>query len=523
MSATTERVTYATLAAGQTEDFRRKYDEAVASVKASFGGKHAHRIDGQEVTSPEWFSDHSPADTRLLLGTLPIGTQEDVDRAVSAARRTFPEWSSRPWQERVAIIRRAADLIDVRGFELSALVSLEAGKNRLEAMGDVTETADLARYYCDQMEKNGGFDRPMQRLTPQEETRSVLKAYGVWAIISPFNFPFALAGGPVSGALVAGNTVVLKPSHETPLTALSLHNIFREAGVPAGALHIVFGTGPKTGEFLTAHPSVDGILFTGSKAVGMNIYHRFSQNYPKPCITEMGGKNPAIIMPSANLEDAAEGTMKSAFGLQGQKCSACSRIYVHRSVKDKFVELLLARTSAITIGDPSQHGVWLGPLIHERAYKDYARYAEMAWKDGKVLAGGKQLKEGDLGHGYFVAPTIVDGLPNDHFLFRNELFVPIVCVASIDSLDEGLRLANGTEYGLTAGFFSGEPSEVQQFLDRIEAGVVYVNRKAGATTGAWPGVQPFGGWKGSGSSGKASGGMYYVQQFMREQSRTIVH
>jgi 1-pyrroline-5-carboxylate dehydrogenase len=296
-----------------------------------------------------------------------------------------------------------------------------------------------------------------------------------------------------------------------------------EAGVPGSALHLVFGTGAETGEALTAHPGVDGILFTGSKAVGMNIYHRFSKDFPKPCITEMGGKNPAIVMPSADLDAASEGVMKSAFGLQGQKCSACSRIYVHRSVKDAFLAKLLERTKAIAIGDPSAHGVWLGPVIHERAYKDYQRYAEMAAKDGRVLAGATTLGEGDLAHGYFVAPTLVDGLSQDHYLFKNELFLPFACVAAFDTLDEALRLANDTEYGLTAGFFSKDEREVQSFLDRIEAGVVYVNRRAGATTGAWPGVQPFGGWKGSGSSGKASGGLYYVQQFMREQSRTIVH
>jgi 1-pyrroline-5-carboxylate dehydrogenase len=371
MSATTERVTYATLAAGQTEEFRRKYDEAVAAVRKSFGATHPHRIDGQEVMSERTFEDRSPVDRRVVLGTFPIGTKDDVDRAVKAARRGFQDWGQRPWQERVAIVRRAADLIEERGFELSALVSLEAGKNRLEAMGDVTETADLARYYCEQMEKNGGFERPMARFTPEEETRSVMKPYGVWAIISPFNFPFALAGGPISGALVAGNTVVLKPSHETPMTALALHKILIEAGVPAGALHLVFGTGPETGDALTAHPGVDGILFTGSKQVGMNIYHRFSKEFPKPCITEMGGKNPAIVMPTADLDAAAEGVMKSAFGLQGQKCSACSRIYVHESVKDAFVAKLVERTKAITVGDPSQHGVWLGPVIHERAYKEY--------------------------------------------------------------------------------------------------------------------------------------------------------
>jgi 1-pyrroline-5-carboxylate dehydrogenase len=228
-------------------------------------------------------------------------------------------------------------------------------------------------------------------------------------------------------------------------------------------------------------------------------------------------------MPSADLDAAAEGVMRSAFGLQGQKCSACSRVYLHRDVKQAFLDLLLDRTARLTVGDPTRHGVFLGPVIHERAYAAYLRHAEAARRDGRVLAGGKALREGDLAHGYFAAPTVVDGLSQDHPLFREELFVPLLCVAEVRSLDEALEWANRTEYGLTAGIFSGQPAEVDAFLDRIEAGVVYVNRRAGATTGAWPGVQPFGGWKGSGSSGKASGGLYYVQQFMREQSRTVVH
>jgi 1-pyrroline-5-carboxylate dehydrogenase len=267
---------------------------------------------------------------------------------------------------------------------------------------------------------------------------------------------------------------------------------------------------------------VDGLLFTGSKAIGMSLLRQFSRDYPKPCITEMGGKNPAIVMPSADLDAAAEGVMRSAFGLQGQKCSACSRVYVHEQVKDEFARRLLEKTSGLTIGDPSRDGVFLGPVIHERAYQSYERAAEAAHRDGKVLAGGRTLREGELAHGYFVAPTVVDDLPKQHALFREELFLPLVCLASVGSLEEALNWANNTEYGLTAGFFSEDPSEIDAFLEKIEAGVVYVNRRAGATTGAWPGVQPFGGWKGSGSSGKASGGLYYVQQFMREQSRTIV-
>jgi 1-pyrroline-5-carboxylate dehydrogenase len=344
----------------------------------------------------------------------------------------------------------------------------------------------------------------------------------VWAVISPFNFPAALAGGPAGGALVAGNTVVLKPSHETPLTAEALWQVFQEAGLPPAVLQIVHGPGT-TGEALARHPEVDGMLFTGSKEVGMSLIKGFAREFPRPCITEMGGKNPALVMPSADLDAAAEGVMRSAFGLQGQKCSACSRVYVHREVKRRFLDLLLEKTGTLSIGDPSRHGVTLGPVIHARAYDAFQRHAAAAHRDGRVLAGGRVLTEGDLAHGYFVAPTVVDGLPQHHPLFRDELFVPLVCVAEVGSFGQALEWANATEYGLTAGLFSREAAEVREFLDRIEAGVVYVNRRAGATTGAWPGVQPFGGWKGSGSSGKASGGLYYVQQFMREQSRTIVH
>ncbi len=522
MDASTERVTYATLAAGETDQFRQKYDDAVVRIRRTFGRRYGHQIDGEELLSDLEFEDLSPSDTRIVIGRVATGGSADIDRAVESARRGCRDWSRRPWQERVTILRRAADIIEARGFDLSALVSIEAGKSRMEAMGDVTETADLARYYCQQMADNDGFDIPMARLRSNEETRSVMRPYGVWAVISPFNFPAALVGGPVSAALVAGNAVVLKPSHETPLTALALYDAFRDAGVPTSALHVVLGAGAAVGEALANHPGVDGLLFTGSKAVGMSIYNRFSKAYPKPCITEMGGKNPTIVMDTADVDAAAEGVLRSAFGLQGQKCSACSRVYVHRAVKNAFLEALVERTNTITIGDPSSHGVFLGPVIHRRAHDQYQDYAGMARRDGDVRAGGRVLTEGELAHGFFVAPTVVDGLAHDHFLFKHELFVPLVCIATVDGLDEALTLANDSEYGLTAGFFSGNDKEIEAFAERIEAGVIYINRRAGATTGAWPGVQPFGGWKASGSSGKASGGPYYVQQFMREQSRTFV-
>jgi 1-pyrroline-5-carboxylate dehydrogenase len=309
---TPERVTYATLAAGQSEEFQRRWDIALDRLRPAIGGRHGHIVDGQESgreDEREALEDRSPIDRRGLLGRFPVGTAEDVDLAVRAARRGFAAWSARHWSERAGLLRRAAELIEERGFDLSALVGLEVGKNRLEAMGDVTETADLIRYYCEQMERHAGLDRPMARLSSHEETRSILRPYGVSAVISPFNFPAALAGGPVSAALLAGNTVVLKPSPEAPLTALALYAAFRDAGVPAEALQLVYGPGEPTGAALVDHPDVDGLLFTGSKQVGMGILRRFTREYPRPCITEMGGKNPAVIMPSADLDDAAGGIL----------------------------------------------------------------------------------------------------------------------------------------------------------------------------------------------------------------------
>jgi 1-pyrroline-5-carboxylate dehydrogenase len=236
----------------------------------------------------------------------------------------------------------------------------------------------------------------------------------------------------------------------------------------------------------------------------------------------MGGKNPAIVSAKADLDLAAEGVLRSAFGFSGQKCSACSRVYVERSVANEFTGKLADRAARLRVGDPLEREAYLGPVIDAEAvdrFKEAVKEAKKA--GGRVLAGGEVLKD-EVPKGNYVAPTVVTDLPAESRLFKDELFVPFVAVAPVDSLDEALKLANDTEYGLTAGFYSQDPAEVEEFLDRIEAGVVYVNRKAGATTGAWPGVQPFGGWKGSGSSGKAGGGLYYVQQFMREQSQTVI-
>ncbi|MGH7600480.1 MAG: aldehyde dehydrogenase family protein, partial [bacterium] len=514
--------TYSTLGAN-LDVFHRQYDKAVAEVRKNLGKTFPHLINNRPIRGRgDIFTSTNPADTREVLANFRQATEEEMDAAVEAARKAFPAWSNMNYPQRVKIMRKAAALIRKHKFELAAIMSLEAGKNRFEAMGDAEESADLVDYYCQQIMDAKGFSMPLGKLSPNEDTRSVLRPYGAWAVIAPFNFPLALSTGMTAGALVAGNTVVFKPSKDTPWIGYRLAEIYLEAGLPPGAVNFIAGD-RRIGEELTKHPKLEGIVFTGSKQVGMHIFHDFSQNMVRPTIIEMGGKNPAIVMPSADLEAAAEGVMRSAFGLQGQKCSACSRVYVHQKVKAKFMKLLLEKTAKITIGDPSQRDIYLGPVINQIAYEKYGATVSEARKDnGMILTGGEQRKDDGFANGYFVEPTIVDGLPHYHRFFYEEFFLPVLAVATVDSLEQAVKLSNKAEYGLTAGIFTKNKKELDYFFDRIEAGVTYANRRTGATTGAWPGVNSFCGWKGSGSTGKGGCGPYYVQQFMREQSRTVI-
>ena len=518
------KITYATMGAEQMEDLHRELDAAIERVKPTLGRSYPLMIGGREVKASAEFDERSPIDTRILLGRFQQGSREHVKNAVAAAKEVFPAWCLRPWRDRVALLKKVADLIRARRWELSALMGYETGKNRLECVGDVEESADLIEYYCTQIEEHDGFGVKLGTLGPDEENSSVLRPYGVWAVISPFNFPLALAAGPSGGALVAGNTVVFKPASATPLLGFKLCEMMMEAGVPAGVFNFVTGGGGTAGQALIDNPDVDGIVFTGSKDVGMHLIRdNAARQVPRPLVIEMGGKNPALIMRSADLDKASDGVMRSAFGAQGQKCSACSRVYVQNEVREEFLRLLVEKTRQIKIGNPLDRGVYMGPVINEDAVKTYERAVAQAKKDGgRILTGGRRLVDGDFAYGYFVEPTIIDGLPAGHPLFSEELFVPITVIGDVLTLEEAIDLANHTEYGLTAGIFSDDEGEIEQFFNRIEAGVTYANRRAAATTGAWPGINSFGGWKASGTTGRGTGGPYYVQQFMREQSRVRI-
>lgn len=421
----------------------------------------------------------------------------------------------------MAILRRAARLVRDRKYELGALMSLEVGKSRLEAMGDAEESADLIDYYCQQVEDASGFVRAMARVTPVERNTDVLRPYGVFACIAPFNFPLALSAGMSSAALVAGNAVVYKPAEDTPWTGLALWEVYRDAGVPPAVFHYLPGRGSEMGDALWQNEGVDGIVFTGSKSVGLRIHEGISRRWIKPCLLELGGKNAALVMDTADLDAAAEGVMRSAFSLQNQKCSATSRVYVHQAVAGEFLDRLLARTREIRTGNPAERDVFFGPVINEKAVARYEGAVARAGQEGEILVGGGRLRGTPFDHGHFVAPTIAR-LPLASSLFFEELFVPVLAVGTVSGLDEALLETNKAEYGLTAGIFSRRPDEVERFFDEVEAGVCYANKRTGATTGAWPGAQPFCGWKGSGSTGKGGCGPYYVAQFLREQSRTVI-
>ena len=520
----TFKLTYSTMF-DPPEEMHARFEAALAEVRAALGTTHAMHVGGRDVSSPQAYEKRSPVDRRVVLGRFPLGEPGDVDRAVAAAKSAFAGWRATPPAERVRLAKRVSAILEERVYGIGAALALEVGKNRMEALGETQETADFFSGYAAEYERNGFYDHvlPDDPLPGwRSHNRSVLKPYGVWAVITPFNVPLALAGGPVAAALVTGNTVVLKGATDTPWAGRLLADCIRDAGFPAGVFNYVTGRGSVVGEALTSHPDLAGLTFTGSYDVGMGLYRKMAAGpHPRPCITEMGGKNACVVTARGDLERAATGIVRSAFGLTGQKCSALSRLYVEEAVAEALLAKVTEKAKAIRVGDPCLRENWMGPVVNEAAADAYMGYCDrLRQGGGRTLVGGRRLTDGDLAHGHFVAPTVAEA-PPDHPLFREELFQPILMVARVADVRDGVARSNDSALGLTAGCY-GNDEEVRYFLDHIEAGVTYVNRPQGATTGAWPGYQPFGGWKGSGSTGKAIGSFYYLPLYLREQSQTVV-
>lgn len=512
-------VTYASSDSPALEALHEAFEAALARVRTRLGGDEPMRTGGEPVATGRWIEDRSPIDPTVVVARVPDGGPGEVDRAVAAARDGFRTWRRTPWAERLGVLRRAAGLLDRDAAELAAWLALEVGKSRMEAFGEASELPTLIRYYCDQVEAASGFERA-PRAVDGETARMLLRPHGVWAIVSPFNFPLAAGAGMAAGALAAGNAVVMKPASDAPLLTLRFVQLLEEAGLPAGVASAVTGRAEVAGVALVGHSGIDGVAFTGSVPAGQAITAMLATSaIRRPFIGEMGGKNAVLVGASADLDEAVDGIVKSAFGFSGQKCSATSRVYAVAPVADELVERLVERTRSLVVGDPTERATFVGPVINGRAAERYEMTVRDARRHGRVEVGGRRS---DRIPGFLLEPTVVTGLPLEHRLLREELFLPLLPVASVRDMASAIEQANATPFGLCGGLFSRDEEEIGRFFDEVEAGVLYVNRRAGATSGAWPGVQPFTGWKASGSSGKGALGPWYVQQFMREQAQTRV-
>lgn len=523
MTTQASKITYVTLFAD--ESIHPKYEAAIKKFSKSLGKHYKMHIGEESLDSKDGeFAVRSPIDTSIVVGYFPLGNRKHAKEAVAAAHDAFPAWSSTSWRHRVRALQKTAEVMDERKFEIASAITYEVGKVRTEALAEVWEAIDAIRTFVRSMEENDGYIRKMGPGGPGEDCRMVMKPYGVWPVVSPFNFPFMLANGMASGALITGNTVVMKPTSAAPLTGLMLYQAYRDGGVPAGAINFVTGPGANYEKEFTHNRRVGGIAFTGSLDIGMRLYHEFESSQPciKPVVMELGSKNPAIITEKADLKKAVEGVVRAAYGYGGQKCSAASRVYVQRSLKKQFLAALKERVKQVNVGDPRTKDAFMGPLINQAAVGTFQDAVKAAAKKGTILVGGKVLRKDLYKKGFYVQPTVAVDLPSKHRLFKEELFVPFLVVDEFRTLDEALRKANDTDYGLTAGIFSEDEGEVKKFLNEIQFGVVYANRRGGATTGAWPGAQTFVGWNASGATGKGVGGPNYLLSYLREQSQTVV-
>ncbi|MGB9734121.1 MAG: aldehyde dehydrogenase family protein [Conexivisphaera sp.] len=517
------KVTYTSSSLDKESNAR--YEEALSSVERELLGKgYPMKIGGRDILALE-YEVRSPVDMDIVVGRFQRGGRDEAIAALNSAVRAFDDWSRRDWRERAEVMRRVAEAVERRKFLIAAMMAYEVGKNRVEAVAEVNEALEAIRYYASLVEKEEGYVRRMAPGSPGEETWSVARPRGPWFVISPFNFPAMLGSGMVQGALITGNTVVWKPSEEASLTAHLMYDAYVEGGVPTGAINLLTGPGELYEDVIVGDRRVAGIAFTGSKDVGHHLYREFvaRQPYPKPVVLETGSKNPTVVTAKADLTKAVEGVARAAFGYGGQKCSATSRLYVQEEVKDEFMEALASYTRSLTVGDPRKDGVFMGPLINARAYTNFARNVQEGMAaGGRLVTGGRQLRDGWMSRGFYVEPTIMDGVPEGHYLFRDELFMPLLVVAPFRDLDDAISKVNDTDYGLTAGIFSEDEDEVREFMEHVEFGVLYANRRGGATTGAWPGAQTFVGWKASGATGRGIGGPYYLLNFLQEQARTYV-
>src|SRR6059058_1636835 len=489
------------------QESQEKMRTALREVRNRFGEKYPLVIGGEKVWTDKLTPSVNPSAPKEVVGYVAEAGIPEAERAVQAARTAFDKWSRTPSEERARLLERAAAIMDRRRYELSALEVFEVGKPWAEADGDIREAVDFCRFYAEQMRQIG---RP--RLTqhvPGEESYQHYWPRGVALVIAPWNFPIAILCGMVSAALVTGNTVIMKPSEQSIICGAMLMEIFQEAGVPAGVLNFLSGRGSVIGAHVVDHKDIDLIAFTGSREVGLRIWESAGKTLPgqrelKRVVCEMGGKNPVIIDSDADLDEAIVDSTYSAFGYQGQKCSALSRLILLDENYDRVMERLLSGAASLRVGNPEEPGMMVGPVIDEAAYKRILEYIEIGKSEAILAYQAKEVPP----EGYFIPPTIFADVKPNMRIAREEIFGPVLSVIKVRDLDEAFDVANGTDYALTAGFFSRSPANIERAKAQIEAGNVYINRSC---TGAVVGRHPFGGFKMSGGGTKAGGADYLLQ------------
>jgi 1-pyrroline-5-carboxylate dehydrogenase len=491
---------------------RSLQEKALAQVTRKLGKDYPLVIAGKKVVTKDWIVSTNPAHPTQVIGRFAEGTRKLVDRAITSAAEAFEEWKQWSPEDRAEILFKAAAIARKKRYEINAWMILEVGKNWAEADGDTAEGIDFLEYYGRQMLERAG----PQPVVNNKGERGYMEylPLGVGLVIPPWNFPFAILLGTAAAAIVAGNTVVLKPSSDSPMMGWIAYQLLLEAGLPKNVITFFASPGGEVGDALVKHPLTRFISFTGSKQVGLRINQNAAetqkgQKWIKRVVAEMGGKDAIVVAKDANLDEAADGIVAAAFGFQGQKCSACSRAIIEQPVYNKMLQKIVERVNQIEVGDPIDNHR-MGPVVSERAYKRILDYIKIGKKEGKLIAGGEAL----AADGYYIEPTVFADVKPDARLSQEEIFGPVLAVTPAKNFEEALNIANNTEFGLTGAVYTKSRTNLQRAEKEFFVGNLYLNRKC---TGALVGVHPFGGFNMSGTDSKA-GGPDYLLLFLQPKS-----
>jgi 1-pyrroline-5-carboxylate dehydrogenase len=492
----------------------REMRAALELVAGQLGREYDLVIGGERFRTEGKIRSLNPARPSQMVGIHQKAGAEHAGQAMQAALSAFKCWSLVAVNDRVSLLLGAAEIIRQKKLEFCAWLTYEVGKNWAEADADVGETIDFLEFYAREAIRLASATTPIQY--PGEHNELLYIPLGVGAVIPPWNFPFAIMAGMTAASIVTGNTVILKPSSDSPTIAAKFVEVLEEAGMPGGVVNFCPGSGATFGNAIVEHPKTRYIAFTGSKAVGLDIHERAAKAQPgqiwiKRTILEMGGKDSIVVCADTDLDAAVEGVAASAFGFSGQKCSACSRAIVEAPVYDIFVERLRERVEQLTVGDPAQNN-YLGPVINKAALDSMLGYIEAGKKEGRLVAGGHAVNTPD--EGYFLEPTIIADVAPDATIAQEEIFGPVLAVIKVDSFEQGLEVANNTEYGLTGALYTNDRGRLDTARTRFHVGNLYLNRKC---TGAMVGAHPFGGFNMSGTDSKA-GGPDYLYLFTQAKS-----